>query len=542
MRNSVMKLAALVLCLTLMLTVGSFALAEDDNVLRVQIETEVQSLDPQVATDGTSFEVIANFTDGLYQMDAAGAAVPALAAKTEISEDGLTYTFTIRDDAFWSNGDPVTADDFVFAWQRACDPVFASEYSYMITDIGLVKNSKPVNAGEMAVEELGIKAIDEKTLQVELESPVSFFTGLMYFPTFYPVNRAFCESCGDTYATNPDTLLSNGAFIMTNYEPAAASFTLAKNPDYYDADRVQLDGLSYQVIKDSQTSLLSYQSGDLDVVTLSGDQVELVEDDPEFAIVNAGYLWYITVNIKDVPELANVNFRKALSGAYDREAICASIIKDGSSAAYFAVPAQLATGPDGLDFRATAKTYEGFDKESALAFYETACEELGQSEFDVVLLVEDDSTAQNIAAFIQQEWQNTLPGVSVELKVETKKQRIEDIQTSNYNTCLTRWGPDYADPMTYLGMWVTGCDNNYGFWSNADYDAIIERCVSGDLAQDPVARWAAMHEAEEIVMDEMVILPVYQKANAMMIKSTVKELQCHSIALNRVYKDTYLEK
>ena len=238
---------------------------------------------------------------------------------------------------------------------------------------------------------------------MELESPVSFFTGLMYFPTFYPVNRAFVESCGDSFATSPETVLSCGAFVLTSYEPAATSFTLAKNEAYYDADRVQLAGLTYQVIKDSQTSLLSYQNGDLDVVTLSGDQVELVEDDPEFTIVNAGYLWYITVNSKDVEELNNINFRKALAGAFDRVAICASIIKDGSSPAYFAVPEQLATGPDGLDFRASAPVYTGFDKESALAFYNAACEELGKSEFALTLLVEDDATAQNIAAFIQQE-------------------------------------------------------------------------------------------------------------------------------------------
>ncbi len=542
MRNMANKLVALVLCLTLVLTVGSFATAESSGkVLKVQIETEVQSLDPQVATDGTSFEVIADFTDGLYQIDASGAAVPALAADTQVSEDGLTYTFKIRDDAYWSNGDPVTADDFVFGWQRACDPAFASEYAYMLTDIGLVKNSMAVNKGEMPVDQLGVKAIDDKTLEVQLESPVSFFASLMYFPTFYPVNRAFCEKCGDKFGTSPDTVLSNGAFILTSYEPAATSFTLEKNPKYYDAARVQLDGLNYQVIKDSQTALLSYQNGDLDVVTLSGDQVDLVQDDPEFTTMNAGYLWYITVNQADYPELANVNFRKALAAAYDRDAICASIIKDGSVPATFAVPEQLATGPDGKDFRETAPTYEGFDKDSAAKFYAAACEELGKKEFSITLLVEDDQIAQNIAAFIQQEWQNTLPGVTVELKVETKKQRIQDIQNGDYDACLTRWGPDYADPMTYLGMWITGNSNNYGLWSNADYDTIIKRCVSGDLAMDPAGRWDALHQAEKIIMDNMVILPVYQKCNAMMVKSTVKNLECHSIALNRVYKDTTIE-
>lgn len=541
MNKPVNKIIALVLVLSMALTVCSFAGAEGGKVLKIQIETEVASLDPQVATDGTSFEVIADFTDGLYQMDAAGSAVPALAADTKISEDGLTYTFTIRDDAFWSNGDPVTADDFVYGWQRACDPAFASEYAFMIYDVAQIKNGAAVNAGEKAVDELGVKAIDDKTLEVTLEVPVAFFTSLLYFPTFYPVNRAFCEACGDTFATSPETVLSNGAFVLTAYEPAATSFTLVKNDKYYDAARVQLDGLTYQVIKDSQTALLSYQNGELDIVTLSGDQVELVEDDPEFTTVNAGYLWYVTVNQAQVEELANVNFRKALSAAYDRDAIASAIVKDGSTGATFAVPEGLATGPDGKDFRETAYTFEGSDKAAAADYYAKACEELGKNEFTLTLLVEDDATAQNVAAFIQQEWMSTLPGVTVELKVETKKQRVEDIQNGNYCCCLTRWGPDYADPMTYLNMWVTGNSNNYGLWSNADYDAIIKSCQSGELATDVAARWDALKEAEKIVMDNMVILPVYQKCNAMMIKTGVNNVECHSIALNRVFKDVTID-
>lgn len=239
MMHSVRKIMALALALALALSVGSFAAAESSGkVLKVHIETEVASLDPQIATDGTSFEVIADFTDGLYQMDGNGAPVPALAADTKVSEDGLTYTFKIRDDAFWSNGDPVTADDFVFGWQRAADPKVASEYAFIITDVAQIKNGAAVNKGEKPVEELGVKAIDDKTLEVTLETPVTFFTSLLYFPTFYPINRAFFEKCGDTYATSPETVLSNGAFVLTTYEPAATSFTLTKNDKYFDAARV----------------------------------------------------------------------------------------------------------------------------------------------------------------------------------------------------------------------------------------------------------------------------------------------------------------
>ena len=182
--------------------------------LNIMLETPVQSLDPQQATDGTSFEVIANFTDGLMQMDKDGQAVNALAESYDLSEDGLTYTFHIREDANCSNGTPVTAADFVFAWQRAVDPNVASEYSYMLSDIGQIKNAAEIIAGEADKSELGVTAVDEKTLQVELNVPVSYFLSLMYFPTYYPVNEEFFTSCGDTYATSPETVLSNGAFVL----------------------------------------------------------------------------------------------------------------------------------------------------------------------------------------------------------------------------------------------------------------------------------------------------------------------------------------
>ena len=195
--------------------------------------------------------MIADFTDGLMQMDADGQAVPAIAESYEVSDDGLTYTFHLREDAKWSNGTQVTAADFVFGWQRAVDPNNASEYSYMLSDIGQVKNAAEIIAGEKDKSELGVTAVDDTTLQVELNVPVSYFLSLMYFPTYYPVNEEFYNSCGDTFATSPETTLANGAFVLDSYEPAATSIHLSKNPDYYDADKVQLAGLSYQVIQDS---------------------------------------------------------------------------------------------------------------------------------------------------------------------------------------------------------------------------------------------------------------------------------------------------
>ena len=515
--------------------------ATGSNVLNVMVEVEVASLDPQLATDGTSFEVIADYTDGLMQMDADGQPVPAIAESYEVSEDGCTYTFHLREDANWSNGDPVTANDFVFAWQRAADPATASEYSYMMSDIGQIKNAAEIIAGEKDKSELGVTAVDEKTLKVELNVPVPYFLSLMYFPTFYPVNQAFYESLAEgTFGTSPETVLSNGAFILESYEPAALSFSLVKNPDYYNADSIQLDGLNYQVIKDSQQAFMSYQNGDLDIVKLSGDQVDQVQGDPELSVHGAGYLWYLTLNQAEVPALANQNMRLALTHAIDRVSIVEDVVKDGSLATYTAVPPQFATGPDGSDFSADQEMFKDVcsdDPAKAAEYFEAAKEELGQDTFTFELLVEDTTESQNVAAVIQEQIQTNLPGVTVNITVEPKKQRVEDIQEGNYEVCLTRWGPDYADPMTYLNMWITDNNNNYGKWSNPEYDQIIADCTTGQYVGDAEARWAALYDAEKIIMDEAVIVPVYTKADANMIKSNVSGIEFHPVALNRVFKN-----
>ena len=527
-------------------TAGTEASASDSasagssSDMNVMLETPVESLDPQQATDGTSFEVIADYTDGLMQMDADGQAVPAIAESYDLSDDGLTYTFHLRSDAKWSNGTPVTAADFVFAWQRAVDPAVASEYAYMLSDIGQVKNAAEIIAGKKDKSELGVTAVDDVTLQVELNVPVSYFLSLMYFPTFYPVNEEFFNSCGDTFATSPETTLSNGAFVLDSYEPAATAFHLTKNADYYDAAKVQLSGLSYQVIQDSQQALMSYQTGALDTTLVNGEQVDQVKDDPEFMTVGAGYLWYVSPNMSAVPELANLNVRLAMTMAIDRDAITADVLKDGSAATYTAVPTEFAAGPDGSDFSGDQSKFSDvcrFDAAAAADYWAKGLEELGITELSLDMVVDADDAPQKVAQVLKEQWETTLPGLTVNLVVEPKKQRVQDMQEGNFQLGLTRWGPDYADPMTYLGMWITDNSNNYGLWSNADYDAIIAECTTGDLCTDAEGRWARLYDAEQIVMDEAVIYPLYTQCNAEMLSSKVTGVEYHPVALNRVYKN-----
>jgi len=519
---------------------GSDTVVSGSSELNIMLETPVESLDPQQATDGTSFEVIANFTDGLMQMDADGQAVNALAESYDISEDGLTYTFHIRQDANWSNGEPVTAADFVFAWQRAVDPQVASEYSYMLSDIGQIKNAAEIIAGTKDKSELGVTAVDEKTLKVELNVPVSYFLSLMYFPTYYPVNQAFFESCGDTFATSPETVLTNGAFILDSYEPAATAFHFVKNENYYDAAKVQVSGLNYQVIQDSQQALMSYQTGSLDTTLVNGEQVDQVKDDPEFITIGAGYLWYVAPNIAKVPALANLNIRYALTMAINRDAITEDVLKDGSASTYTAVPMDFAAGPDGSDYSENQTRYAdvcSYDTTKAVEYWQAGLSELGITELTLDMKVDADDAPQKVAQVLKEQWETTLPGLTVTLTVEPKKQRVADLQDGNFELGLTRWGPDYADPMTYLGMWVTNNNNNYGLWSNAEFDAIIDECTTGALCTDAVGRWARLYDAEKIVMDEAVIFPLYTQCNAEMLSSKVTGIEFHPVALNRVYKN-----
>lgn len=296
--------------------------------------------------------------------------------------------------------------------------------------------------------------------------------------------------------------------------------------------------MKYQVIKDSQQAILAYQNGDLDVVTLSGEQVEQFQADPEFKNIMAGYLWYLSPNTK-VKGLENLNLRKALSLCFDKEAVCTNILKDGSIPAYFAVPTLLATGPDGKDYRESAgSNYFKTDKAEALKYWEEAKKELGVDSLTYTMIVEDTESAINVAQFLQSEIQTTLPGITITLEQMPKKNRVERMQEGQFEIGLTRWGPDYADPMTYLDMWTTDSPNNYGFWSNKDYDSIIESSKKGELALDPAKRWKALIDAEKIVCDDAVIFPVYQKGNAVMQKANVEGIDFHSIAINRYFKNT----
>lgn len=502
--------------------------------ITVAIDADLNTMDYHIATDGNSFIMQSLCMSGLTELDASGAAIPELAESWDVSEDGLTYTFHLAD-AKWSNGDPVTASDFVYGWQRLCNPDTASEYAFILDTIH-VKNAAAINAGEMDVSELGVKAVDDKTFEVTLTLPCDFLLGLMAFPSFFPLQQAFYEAEGDQFALSTDDLLYCGPYTMTEFT-SGSQYSFTKNADYFKADEQAnaVDTITFKYLQDTQSAMLDYQSGNLDVVKLAGEQVDQYKDTEGFTNRLTGYLWYLSVNFNtdSYPtnsDFDNVNLRKAMTLCIDRDTICENVLKDGSIAAEGIIPKQFSTSPDGKDFRDVNGVLVSYDADEAQKYYDKAVEELGH-DVSFELLFEDSEASKAVAEYLQSNFEAL--GMTVSLVSKPKKTRLDLMNEHNYQVALTRWGPDYADPQTYMDLFLAGSNNNAGTYSNADYDALVKKADTGEDATDSATRYQDYLDAEKILVSEDPgVIPVYQNGGAMMINPAVSGIEFHSAGVD----------
>ena len=547
------KIFILLMICALMIVTGCGGDSASDKKLSVMLGSNVVSLDSAQCTDSASFEVIANCIDGLIQLDADGKPIPAIAESFDVSDDGKTYTFHLRD-AKWANGDPVTADDFVFAWRRHCQK--AEEYAYIMGDtVACVKNADAVIKGADP-STLGVSAPDAKTFVVELDAPVSFFPSLMAFPTFYPINEKFFSGlAAGTYGTSPETFLSNGAFTLANYVPGAANIQLKKNDAYWNAAKVSLTDWQYQVVTSSDNALTAFKNGTLNVVDIGGSQIEHVQQDAELSknlqSVPSGALSYLSFNQDPknhhAGALANVNLRLALSNAIDRESLVDNFVANGSKATYTAIPIHFApNATTGKFFAEDQKQFAdvvGFDVTKARAYLDKAKSELGKETFDLELIYANDSgnTVIKVAQALKSQIESNLPGVTLNLQPMPKAEYFDRVTTNSFDIAITNWVPDYDDPMTFLTLWTTSGSEISEHWSDAAYDKIIADCTTGDLAADYEARWSAMYDAEKILLDNAVISPLYTAANTMLIAPNVSGLEFHVAGVNRVFKSVIVK-
>ncbi len=498
------------------------------NSVVVATDTDLSSMDQSVATDGTSFIALTLAMAGLVEVDANGIVKSDLAEKWEVSDDGLKYTFYLKD-AKWSNGTPITANDFVFGWQRLANPETSSEYNYLLDTLHVV-NAAEVISGEKNVEELGVKAIDDKTFEVNLSIPCDFLLGLMSFPSFYPLNKEYYESQGSQYATTPENLIYSGPYVMESWTPGNG-YSFVKNTEYYDAASYKQEKIEFRFIQDTQSAMLEFQSGNLDVVKLSGEMVDAYKNEAGFTERLQGYLWFLSIN-HQVESLANLNLRKAISYAIDRETIAKNVLKDGSIEANGIIPEKFATSPNGKDYREEVSDLTSYDPSEALKYYEEAKKELGQ-DVTIELLFEDSEASKAVAEYIQNNLETNLKGITVTLNSKPKKTRLQLMKEQQYQIALHRWGPDYADPQTYIDLFLSGSAMNHGKYSSAKYDELVNKAISGEYASDSLKRWESLVEAEKILVSEDVaVVPVYQNGGALMINPKVSGIEFHTAGVD----------
>ena len=514
-----------------------------DQTFKVVVQQEMPSADLSLATDTISFSALNNVYEGLYRLDKDNNPEPAGAAeKATVSDDGLTYTIKLREDAKWSNGDAVTAADYVYGWQRTVDPKTASEYAYLFSP---VKNADDITAGKTAVDQLGIKAVSDYELEITLTKATPYFDYLLAFPSFFPQNQKVIEENGSNYAQTSDNAVYNGPFTLTDFDGPGTDteWSYTKNDTYWDKDNVKLSKIDVSVVKESSTSLNLFQDGEADDVILSGELAQQMANDKSFVSQPEATTSYLEMNQRDADSpFKNENLRKAISYAIDRDALVNSILGDGSIASTGLVPSNLTFSPsDKEDFTKAAGTELSYSKKQAKEYWEKAKKELGITSLSFDILSSDTDSSKKITEYLQSAIQEALDGVTVTLSPVPFSVRLDRSNSGDFDVVMGGWGADYADASSFLDLFVTGNSYNRGQWSNSEYDATIKAASTTDV-NDPEKRWDDLVKAEKVLMETQGVVPLYQKAEAHLRNTKVKGVVAHGAGAQYDYKWTYIAK
>lgn len=494
-----------------------------EQVLIWNLGAEPPTLDPALATDTTSFDVINQLIEGLTTYDKNLNNVPAMAESWEVSDDGLVYTFHLRD-AKWSNGDPVTAQDFEYAWKRALDPELGSEYAYQLYNL---KNGAAYNAGEITdPDQIGVKALDDKTLQATLEKPAPYFLSLTAFMTLYPVHRASIEANPDTW-TEAGNYVSNGPFILDTWEHENL-IVLKPNPNYYDADKVKLEEIRFVMITEPSTAVAAFENGEVYYTQpIPPADIDRMKQDPGYH--NVPYLgtYYYGFNTTKEP-WNNAKVRQALASAIDRQAIVDNITKGDQQIALSFVPPGVSGYQEGIGWP--------YDPEKAKQLLAEAGYPDGEGFPEFSLLFNTEGAHQPIAEAVAQMWKENL-GVTAKLEGMEWKAFLASRMEPTVDIMRLGWIGDYPDPNTFLELYTSWSGGNDVHYNNAEYDALVEKAST---TLDPEERLKILQEAEKIIIEDAPIVPIYHYNNVYLLAPFVKGYDPN--ALNVVYlKEVSLE-
>ncbi|AHA28817.1 peptide ABC transporter substrate-binding protein [Exiguobacterium sp. Leaf187] len=491
--------------------------------------TDVPQLDPTKTTDSTSIIVTNNVFEGLYRLDGDNKPTPGIAESVEVSDDKKTYTFKLRKDAKWSDGSAVTADDFIYAWKRALDPKTAAEYAYILQDL---KNANKIMAGDAELDELGVKKVDDQTLEVQLEAPAPYFLGLTSFPTYLPLKQSFVEDKGDKFATSVDTMVFNGPFVLDKWQ-ANAGWTYKKNPDYWDKASVKMDQINVKVVKEISTGVNLFESKEVDFAPITSEFVSQYEKSEDYKTRPDARINFLRFNQKN-KALKNKNIRKALALGFEKQGITDVILNDGSKPANFIVAKDFTFTPDGEDFRTKYPDLQSYDADAAKKAWDAGLKELGVKTVELSMLSRDEDAFKKVSEYLKGDLEKHLPGLTINIKQQPFKNFLDLESKGDYDISAAGWGPDYQDPMTFLDMWLTGGSFNRMEYSNKKFDDLIK---GAKQQADEAKRWSDMQEAEKILLtDDYAIAPIYQKGEAYLQRTNIDKLYRHPFGADMSFK------
>ncbi|ULL17608.1 peptide ABC transporter substrate-binding protein [Paenibacillus sp. H1-7] len=492
--------------------------------LRINLSAEPPALDSSIATTNPTFTIINAINEGLYRLDAEGKPQPGLAKELpKISADGLVYTITLRDGLTWADGTPLKASDFEYAYKRTLDPATKAKYASMLSWIkgGAALNTAKPEEVEAKKAEVGVKAKDDKTLEITLEKPVAFFTDQLSMPIFFPQKPDFVKSQGDKYGADADKVIGAGPFKLEKWDHEQ-QLVLVKNDKYWDAANVKLNKVTVNVVKDASTSLNMYETNQVDLTELKGDQFKMYQGKPDLALKKEFVSSYVMFQTKKVPAFANAKVRQALGMAIDRKALNEVVLGGASIPSTGLVPGTVLDG-NKQEFRKVAGDAQpAYDPAKAKTLLAEGLKELNMTSLPTFKLTSDDTdTSKKTIEFIQAQWKQNL-GVDVTGEPLPFALRVKNMQENNFDSLIALWGADYNDPMTFLDMWVS--DNksfNYMQYSSPQYDQLVK---GADKEIDLAKRSKMLIDAEKQLMSDMPLAPLYFRTRPYAKKTNIDGL------------------
>ncbi|WP_169713693.1 peptide ABC transporter substrate-binding protein [Paludifilum halophilum] len=504
----------------------------EPRVLHLTTVSEPPSLDSAVTIDGDSFNVLNNVKEGLMRLNQDNRPEPAMAAgMPEVSADKKTYVFQIRK-ARWSDGRAVKARDFEYAWKRALDPSLESDASYSLLPL---KNAKAYREGKASLDQVGVKAVGDRTLKVKLEEPTPYFLSLTASAAYLPQREDIVEKYGEQYAADEDKMVYNGPFVLSRWN-RDQSFQYRKNDRYWDRNHVRLDRVHVKIVDDTTEAVHRYTSGRADVAPLSEDLIQAFKGSPEYVSVSRGATSLLIFNT-EVDFLSNTKVRKALSLSIDRKKLVEEVLQNGSRPADGLVPDTI-LGYDQEPFREKASSELEYREEKAVELMEKGMEEMDFSSLPKLELNVSDDSQKKVALFLQEEWKDHL-GLEVAINPQPIEKKLELEGGGQFQLSLLRWIGRYNDPLSFLEMGHSENEANFGGWKNSDFDTLIEQAKGNTDYQE---RSEDLVEAEKILTEKAGIAPLFYESQAYVQKPYVKHLYRFPIGAEYVLKWTDMEE